>query len=83
MSIRWTDSARKKLAAIARGDAKVARQIRATIHTFQDDGHGDVKMLKGEDGELRLRVRNYRVRLHREGDDLVVTDVGKRGEFYR
>jgi mRNA-degrading endonuclease RelE of RelBE toxin-antitoxin system len=46
-------------------------RIFTTIQRFAETGEGDVKGLKGESGELRLRVGDYRVRFTDEGDDTI------------
>jgi hypothetical protein len=48
--IDWSEDAR---ADILR---KTAMRIFTTIQRFAETGEGDVKELKGESGELRLRV---------------------------
>jgi hypothetical protein len=48
------------------------------------DGEGDLKKLKGESGEIRLRVGDYRVRFTDEpGDTLRIHSVRHRKDAYR
>jgi len=51
---------------------------------FLTSGEGDVKRLQAIDPpELRLRVRDYRVRFYDHGDCIEILRVRKRGEAYR
>ncbi len=57
--IAWSEPAR---ADIPRLDRHTAMRILAGLHHFAETGQGDIKRLKGEPGELRLRVGDYRDR---------------------
>ena len=79
--IAWSESAR---ADIRRLDRDTAMRIFAALHRFAETGKGDIKKLKGESGELRLRVGDYRVRFTDEPDDtLHIHSVRHRSEAYR
>jgi mRNA interferase RelE/StbE len=79
--IDWSEDAR---ADVLRIDRKMAMRILTTIHRFAESGEGDVKELKGQSGELRLRVGDYRVRFTCETDDTIrVHAVRHRREAYR
>jgi mRNA-degrading endonuclease RelE of RelBE toxin-antitoxin system len=79
--IAWSEDAR---ADIRRIDQKTAMRIFTTIQRFAESGAGDVKELKGESGELRLRVGDYHVRFTNEADDTIrVHSVRHRREAYR
>ncbi len=58
-------------------------RILTAIHLFAQTGTGDVKKLKGESGELRLRVGDYRVRFYELGGTLQITAVKHRRDAYR
>ena len=58
-------------------------RILTALHCFAESGVGDVKRLKGETEELRLRVGDYRVRFTEESDTLSVDRVLHRREAYR
>src|SRR5580700_7709307 len=60
--IDWSEDAR---ADVRRIDRKMAMRIFTAIRRLAETGEGDVKELKGESGELRLRVGDYRVRFNR------------------
>jgi mRNA interferase RelE/StbE len=79
--IDWSEDAR---ADVLRIDRKMAMRILTTIHRFAESGEGDVKELKGQSGELRLRVGDYRVRFTNDVDDTIrIHAVRHRREAYR
>jgi mRNA interferase RelE/StbE len=79
--IFWSDDAR---ADVRRIDQKTAMRILTAIHRFAESGVGDVKELKGQSGELRLRVGDYRVRFTSEDDGTIrIHAVRHRREAYR
>ena len=79
--ISWSEDARVDVHRI---DRKTAMRIFTTIQRFAETGEGDVKELKGESGELRLRVGDYRVRFTHEADDTIrIHAVRHRREAYR
>jgi mRNA interferase RelE/StbE len=79
--IDWSEDAR---ADVLRIDRKMAMRIPTTIHRFAESGEGDVKELKGQSGELRLRVGDYRVRFTNDVDDTIrIHAVRHRREAYR
>ena len=43
---------------------------------------GDIKKLKGNSGDYRLRVDDYRVRFYIEDDIIKVIKIGPRGDIY-
>jgi hypothetical protein len=54
------------------------------LHRFAQSGEGDIKKLKGEEGELRLRIGDYRARFTEDVDGtLHIHSVRPRGETYR
>jgi len=79
--IDWSEGAR---ADVRRIDQKTAMRIFTTIQRFAETGEGDVKGLKGESGELRLRVGDYRVRFTSEANGTIrIHAVRHRREAYR
>jgi mRNA interferase RelE/StbE len=79
--IDWSEDAR---ADVRRIDRKMAMRIFTTILRFAETGEGDVKELKGQSGELRLRVGDYRVRFTHEADGTIrIHSVRHRREAYR
>lgn len=79
--IAWSERARTD---IRRLDRDTAMRIFTVLHRFAETGEGDIKKLKGESGELRLRVGDYRVRFTEEPDDtLRIHSVRHRKEAYR
>jgi len=62
----------------------IAMNILAAIHRFAEHGIGDVKELRGEAGEKRLRVGDYRVRFTEEHPQtLHIHTVRNRKDAYR
>lgn len=79
--IAWSEQAR---ANIRRLDRDTAMRIFVALQRFTETGEGDVKRLKGESGELRLRVGDYRVRFTEESDEILrIHSVRHRKEAYR
>ncbi|MBZ5727956.1 MAG: type II toxin-antitoxin system RelE/ParE family toxin [Acidobacteriia bacterium] len=65
-------------------DKGIARRVKQAVERFADTGAGNVKRLQGiEPPEYRLRVGDYRVRFHREGETIRVLGVRNRREAYR
>lgn len=59
-------------------------RIFSALHRFATTGEGDIRKLKDQEGELRLRVGDYRVRFTEETDGtLHIHSVRHRGEAYR
>jgi mRNA interferase RelE/StbE len=56
--IVWTEPA---AADVRRLDKPTATRILSALHRFAESGTGDVKALKGEREELRLRIGDYRL----------------------
>ena len=79
--IEWTETALEDMAALDRG---VARRVKQTVERFADTGAGNVKRLQGVDPpEYRLRIGDYRVRFHLDGETVQVLRVRNRREAYR
>jgi len=54
------------------------------LQRFAETGEGDVRKLKGESGELRLRIGDYRVRFSEDADGtLRIHYVRHRKDAYR
>ena len=79
--ILWSEGAR---ADVRRLDRDTAMRIFAALQRFAESGEGDIKMLKGQSGELRLRVGDYRVRFTQESEGTIhVHAVRHRKDAYR
>lgn len=62
----------------------IAMNILAAIHRLAEHGIGDVKELRGEAGDKRLRVGDYRVRFTEEHPQtLRIHAVRNRRDAYR
>ena len=57
--------------------------ILTAIHRLAESGAGRVKMLRGQEGDKRLRVDDYRVRYSEKGDKLRIQTVKNRKDAYR
>jgi len=79
--IVWSEDARTDVRRI---DRTTAMRILTAIHRFAESGAGDVRELKGQAGEMRLRVGDYRVRFTSDPDDAIrIHAVRHRREAYR
>jgi mRNA-degrading endonuclease RelE of RelBE toxin-antitoxin system len=57
--------------------------ILTAIHRLAETGAGRVKMLRGQEGDKRLRVGDYRVRFTERDDQLHIQTVKNRKDAYR
>ncbi len=81
MEIEWTEAALADLAALDKG---IARRVMQSVERFAETGAGNVKRLQTIDPpEFRLRVGDYRVRFHNDGETVIVLRVRNRREAYR
>ena len=81
MQIEWTEAALADLAALDKG---IARRVMQSVERFAETGAGNVKRLQTIDPpEFRLRVGDYRVRFHNDGETVIVLRVRNRREAYR
>jgi len=79
--IAWSEGARTD---VRRADRDTAMRILTALHRFAETGEGDIKKLKGEPGDLRLRVGDYRIRFTEDSDDtLRIHSVLHRKDAYR
>jgi mRNA interferase RelE/StbE len=79
--IEWSEESLDDLAAL---DKSIARRIKAAVERFSETGSGNIKKLQGIDPpEFRLRVGDYRVRFHIDGNILRILRVRNRKEAYR
>lgn len=70
-------------ADVRRLDIPTAMRVFAALHRFAETGVGDVKKLRGDTEESRLRVGDYRVRFVEEADAIHIKRVLHRSEAYR
>ncbi len=81
MEIAWTEAALTDMAALDKG---IARRVKHSVERFAETGAGNLKKLQGVDPpEFRLRVGDYRVRFHNDGETMTVLRVRNRREAYR
>lgn len=70
-------------ADIRRLSRETAMSIFEVLHRFAETGHGDIKKLKGDTEDFRLRVGDYRVRFTEEPGTLHIQKVLHRRDAYR
>jgi mRNA interferase RelE/StbE len=78
--IVFSDESKDDIRAIPK---QVAMNILASIHRLAESGAGDVKALKGQGAEKRLRVGDFRIRFSETGDQIQVNSVKNRKDAYR
>ncbi len=81
MEIEWTEAALSDMAGLDKG---IARRVKQSVERFAETGAGNLKKLQGIDPpQFRLRVGDYRVRFHNDGETVLVLRVRNRREAYR
>jgi len=78
--ITFTAQAR---ADVRRLDIPTAMRIFAALQRFAETGEGDLKTLKGDTDESRLRIGAYRVRFIQDAESITIRRVLHRSEAYR
>lgn len=72
----------KKAAKILESIDKPTRQ--RIIGGIEKIPQGDIKQMQGQfQGTYRLRIGRYRVIFYHEGDDIIVLQIGSRGDIYK
>jgi mRNA interferase RelE/StbE len=80
-NVIWKEQAKAQLRAI---DQPTALRILHALAHYLETGEGNVKHLQNiEPPEFRLRVGDYRVRFHDQGNTIRITAVKHRREAYR
>jgi len=81
VEITWAEAALADMAVLDKG---IARRVKRSVERFAQTGAGNVKRLQGIDPpEFRIRVGDYRVRFHHDGESVTVLRVRNRREAYR
>jgi mRNA-degrading endonuclease RelE of RelBE toxin-antitoxin system len=79
--IEWAETALKDMALLDKG---IARRVKQAVERFAGTGAGNLKKLQGiVPREYRLRVGDYRVRFHQQGETIRVLRVRNRREACR
>jgi mRNA-degrading endonuclease RelE of RelBE toxin-antitoxin system len=78
--VDWSDEAKTD---IRRLDRTAAMRVFDVLLRFVDTGEGDVKLLEGQSGNLRLRAGDYRILFNRYGDQFIIHGVKHRRDAYR
>ena len=81
----WDDRAADEMRRLAWGNPTMARRVGQAIARLAETGQGDLKRLRGEPREWRLRVGDWRVRLDLDAGAQLITvlRVLPRGRAYR
>ena len=80
-AIEWSERARIDIRRI---DRQAAMRIFEALQRFAETGEGDLKRLKGQGDEFRLRVGDHRVRFTEDSaGTLHIHTVRHRREAYR
>jgi mRNA interferase RelE/StbE len=72
----------KALKQFRKMERKAALRLRNALLAYETDKTGDVKKLQGRDG-YRLRIGDYRAIFEIVNGEVVVLDVGTRGDIYK
>ncbi|HEY4363605.1 MAG TPA: type II toxin-antitoxin system RelE/ParE family toxin [Bryobacteraceae bacterium] len=78
--IVFSDEAKSDIRIIPR---PVAMNVLAAIHRLADSGAGRIKMLRGQEGDKRLRVGDFRVRFTEDAEEILIHTVKNRKDAYR
>lgn len=73
---------RTALRQFRRMDKNIAKKLHAALQGYEDTGRGDVTKLQDRDG-YRLRLGNYRVIFDLTNGEVIVLEVGPRGDMYK
>jgi len=79
--IVWTDQAKADIRIL---DKHTDMRVLHGLNRFADSGAGDLKTLKGDIEELRLRIGDYRLFfVHTTDDTIEIRHIRHRREAYR
>ena len=79
MEIVFSNNSKKQLEKL---DARAQQRIIFTLEKFRNNQSVDIIKLKGGSGEFRIRVGNYRIQLQKINENILITKIGKRENFY-
>lgn len=71
----------KALRQFRKMDAQMAKRLRDALICYERNKTGDVKKLQGRKG-YRLRVGSYRAIFEVDKNEIIVIEVGPRGDVY-
>lgn len=80
MNIRLSAKAAKSLKRMH--EPEKGRIVKALRKLAANPPEGDIKSLAGQEG-YRLRVGNFRVLFDRVDDEIIVYEIGQRGQVYK
>jgi mRNA-degrading endonuclease RelE of RelBE toxin-antitoxin system len=79
MEINFSNNSKKQLEKL---DARTQQRIIFTLEKFKNNQSVDIIKLRGGSDEFRIRVGNYRIQLQKVNEDILITKIGKRENFY-
>ncbi len=80
--VYWEQTATEQVTQLAARNARQATRILVAVREYGQINRGDIKKLKGDRNEWRLRVGNWRIAFELFGDAVYVTDVVDRQDAY-
>lgn len=79
--IEWSEAALDDMAALDKG---TGRRVKEAVERFAGTGAGNVRRLQGiRPPEYRLRMGDYRIRFHQDGEVIRILRVRNRRDAYR
>jgi mRNA-degrading endonuclease RelE of RelBE toxin-antitoxin system len=81
VEIEWSETSLRDMTDLDKG---IAQRVKTSVERFAETGAGNVRRLQDIDPpEYRLRVGDYRVRFHLDGEAMSILRVRNRREAYR
>lgn len=79
MEIIFSNNSKKQLEKL---DKRTQQRIISILEKFKNNQPVDIIKLKGGSDEFRIRIGNYRIQLQKVNEDILITKIGKRENFY-
>ena len=83
VDVTYTDMALRALKTVPKSDAKRIREAIRQVADSHPQRQPFVTEMVGGEGQWRLRKGDWRAIYLMKGREIIVLDVGKRGEIYR
>ena len=83
VDVTYTDMALRALKTVPKSDAKRIREAVRQVADSHSQRQPFVTEMVGGEGQWRLRKGDWRAIYLMKGREIIVLDVGKRGEIYR
>jgi len=79
MEIIFSNSSKKQLKKL---NVRIQQKILHTLNKFKNNQRVDIIKLKNKNEEFRIRTGNYRIQLQKVKEGFLVTNLGRRENFY-